>query len=67
MNYLKKVHIMSWKYPEVTKVKKSKLGTRLGGSLVQCLLLAWGMIPGSGIESLIGLPVGSLPLSLYLS
>ena len=48
---------------------------RLGGSEAECLPSAQGMIPGSGIQSCIGLPARnlllplpvSLPLSLYLS
>ena len=43
----------------------------LGGSVVEHLLLAHGMIPGSRIKSHIGLPIGSLlfplPMSLPLS
>ena len=47
----------------------------LGGSAVEHLPSAQGMIPGSGIESRIGLPArslllplpGSLPLSLCVS
>ena len=44
---------------------------RLGGSAVERLPLAQGMILGSGIESRMGLPMGSLllllPVSLSLS
>ena len=39
----------------------------LGGSVVECLPLAQGVIPGPGIESHIGLPTGSLLLPLLLS
>ena len=43
----------------------------LGGSEVKCLISAQGVILGSGIESLMGLPVRSLflplPVSLPLS
>ena len=39
----------------------------LGGSAVEDLPLAQGMIPGSGIESHIGLPAGSLLLPLPMS
>ena len=44
------------------------LKEHLSGSVVEHLLLAQGMIPGSGIESSIGLLVGSLllPLSMFL-
>ena len=52
-------------------VKKYILQECLGGSVVERIPLAQGMIPGSGIESLIGLPVRSLllplPVSLSLS
>ena len=37
---------------------------RLGGSAVERLPSAQGVIPGSGIESHIGLLAGSLPLPL---
>ena len=40
---------------------------RLGGSVVECLPWAQGVIPGSGIESHMGLPVGSLLLPLPVS
>ena len=43
----------------------------LGGSVVEYLLLAQGMIPGLGIQSHVGLPTESLllplPMSLTLS
>ena len=39
----------------------------LGGSVVECLPLAQGMIRGPGIESLHQLLVGSLLLSLPMS
>ena len=39
----------------------------LGGSVVECLPSAQGMILGPGIESHIGLPVWSLLLSLPVS
>ena len=50
--------------------KGIRLG-HLGGSAVECLPLAQGVIPGSRIESHIGLPAWSLllllPVSLSLS
>ena len=50
---------------------KTLLQGCLGGSAVECLPLAQSMIPGSGIESHIGLPAWSLllplPMSLLLS
>ena len=45
----------------------SKVQGCLGGSVAEHLPSAWIMISGSGIESHIGLPVGSLPLSLPMS
>ena len=39
----------------------------LGGSMVEHLPLAQGVIPGPGIESHIGLPAGSLLVSLPVS
>ena len=48
---------------------KIKIGLegRLGGSAVECLPSAQGVIPGSCDESLIGLPAGSLLLPLPVS
>ena len=40
---------------------------RLSGSAVECLSSAQVVIPGSGIESYIGLPVRSLLLPLPVS
>ena len=42
-------------------------GVRLGGSAIERLPLAQGVILGSGIESRIGLPEGSLLLPLSVS
>ena len=47
--------------------KRELLEGRLSGSAVECLPLAQGVILGSGIESLIGLPVRSLLLPLPVS
>ena len=43
---------------------KNELMEHLGGSVVECLLLAQCMILSLGIESCIGLPVRSLPFPL---
>ena len=55
----------------MAKELKNKNKGYLGGSAVECLLSAQGMIPGSGIEFPIRLLAGGLllspPLSLCLS
>ena len=44
------------------------IGMRLlGGSVVECLPSAQVVVPGPGIQSLIGLPLGRLLLPLPLS
>ena len=50
---------------EITK-KMQNVGS-LGGSVVECLPSAQGMIPGLGIESHIRVPARSLLLSLRMS
>ena len=45
----------------------SSFGGRLGGSAVERLPSAQGVIPGSGIESHVGFPVWSLLLPLPVS
>ena len=55
----------------ITLKTKISLGVRamgcLGDSAVECLSLAQGMILGPGMESLIGLPMGSLLLPLPMT
>ena len=48
-------------------VLKSVYTGRLGGSAVECLPSAHGVIPGSGIESHVGFLVWSLLLPLPMS
>ena len=47
--------------------RKRKFLGHLGGSVVERLLLAQGVIPGSRIESRIGLPAWTLLLPLPVS
>ena len=70
--FIKPEHFQQFDFFE-NYVQNSWNKGRLGSSVVECLPLAQGMIPGLGIKSHIRFPVRSqllplsLPLSVYLS